>query len=69
MLLLLPHAGLTMGVGSIFVATTLAPVVVVLASVSLNLLTIGLDQLSKCEKQVALLFMYMCVIVIVWAEM
>eukprot|EP00904_Undaria_pinnatifida_P010412 jgi/Undpi1/6500/HiC_scaffold_20.g08979.m1 len=36
-----------MGVGSIFVATTLAPVVVVLASVSLNLLTIGLDQLSK----------------------
>lgn len=38
-----------MGVGNIFVATTLAPLVVVLASVSLQLLTIGLEQLHKRE--------------------
>lgn len=36
-----------MGVGNIFVATTLAPLVVVLASVSLQLLTIGLEQLKN----------------------
>ncbi|CAN0043842.1 unnamed protein product, partial [Ectocarpus sp. 4 AP-2014] len=41
-------AGLAkMGVGNIFVATTLAPLVIVLASVSLQLLTIGLEQLGK----------------------
>ena len=39
-----------MGVGNIFVATTLAPLVIVLASVSLQLLTIGLEQLKNCEK-------------------
>lgn len=38
-----------MGVGSIFVATTLAPLVIVLASVSLQILTIGLEQLKNCE--------------------
>lgn len=38
-----------MGVGNIFVATTLAPLVIVLASVSLQLLTIALQQVSKCE--------------------
>lgn len=38
-----------MGVGNIFVATTLAPLVVVLASVSLQLLTIGLELVRKCE--------------------
>lgn len=38
-----------MGVGSIFVATTLAPLVIVLASVSLQILTIGLEQLKSCE--------------------
>lgn len=38
-----------MGVGNIFVATTLAPLVIVLASVSLQLLTIGLEQLKNCE--------------------
>lgn len=38
-----------MGVGNIFVATTLAPLVIVLASVSLQLLTIGLEQLKSCE--------------------
>lgn len=36
-----------MGIGDIFIATTLAPLVVVLASVSLQLLTIGLDQVKK----------------------
>lgn len=46
-----------MGVGGIFVATTLAPIVVLLASVSLNLLTIGLDQLSKCKRPLSL---FMC---------
>lgn len=39
-----------MGVGNIFVATTVAPVVVLCASVSLNLLTIGLEKLAKCER-------------------
>lgn len=38
-----------MGVGNIFVATTLAPLVVVLAAVSLQLLKIGLEQISKRE--------------------
>lgn len=38
-----------MGLGDIFVATTLAPLVVVLASVSLQLLTLGLEQVKKCE--------------------
>lgn len=36
-----------MGIGNVFVATTLAPLVVVLASVSLQLLTMGLEQLKK----------------------
>ena len=39
-----------MGVGNIFVATTLAPVVVLFASVSLNLLTIGLEKLAICGR-------------------
>lgn len=39
----------TMGIGNIFVATTLAPLVVVLASMSLQLFAIGLEQLKKCE--------------------
>lgn len=39
-----------MGVGNIFVATTLAPVVVLFASVSLNLFTIGLEKLAICER-------------------
>ncbi len=38
-----------MGVGNIFVATTLAPLVIVLASISLQLLTIGLEKLKECE--------------------
>lgn len=40
-----------MGIGNIFVATTLAPLVVVLASVSLQLLTMGLEQLKKCKAE------------------
>eukprot|EP00752_Nemacystus_decipiens_P004140 g3789.t1 len=36
-----------MGVGSIFVATTLAPLIIVLASVSLQIFTIGLEQLKN----------------------
>lgn len=38
-----------MGIGNIFVATTLAPLVVVLASMSLNLLLLGMETIKKCK--------------------
>lgn len=44
-----------MGVGDIFIATTLAPLVVVLASVSLQLLTLGLEQIKKRKFEFLLL--------------
>ena len=58
-----------MGVGSIFVATTLAPLVIVLASVSLQIFTIGLEQLKTCEYpgQGAVLQFYSAVLEVVFS--